>query len=158
MAGKTAKSMKLGSNIVVGGLVVQILFFGFFMLATFIFHFRIKRHPTALSTSSAVPWKKHWNVLYAASTLILVRSVFRVIEYAQGNAGFLLSHEYFLYVFDSVLMLGVVVLLNVVHPSEISALLRAGGGQDHEMKLDTMGRATPFQSESESKGEVMGRV
>lgn len=50
----------------------------------------------------------------------MVRSVFRVVEYLQGNAGYLLSHEVFLYIFDAVLMLGVMVLFNWVHPSEVT--------------------------------------
>lgn len=32
--------------------------------------------------------------------LILARSVFRVIEFMQGNDGFIMSHEYMLYIFD----------------------------------------------------------
>ncbi len=33
------------------------------------------------------------HVLYAASTLILVRSIFRVIEFAQGNDGYFMRSE-----------------------------------------------------------------
>jgi hypothetical protein len=53
----------------------------------------------------------------------MVRSVFRVVEYLQGNAGYLLSHEVFLYVFDAVLMLAVMGMFNWVHPSEITEAL-----------------------------------
>lgn len=51
-----------------------------------------------------VDWKRHFVVLYVASALILIRGVFRVIEYLQGNSGFLISHEAFLYIFDALLM------------------------------------------------------
>ena len=37
-----------------------------------------------------------------------------------------MSHEAFLYIFDAVLMFGVVLLFNIVHPSEINAWLRGG--------------------------------
>jgi hypothetical protein len=36
-----------------------------------------------------------------------------------GNNGYLLRHEVFLYVFDGVLMLAAMILLNVVHPSSL---------------------------------------
>lgn len=50
----------------------------------------------------------------------MFRSVFRVVEYLQGNAGYLLSREVFLYIFDAVLMLAVMVLFNWVHPSQVT--------------------------------------
>jgi hypothetical protein len=49
-------------------------------------------------------------MLYIISVLIMVRSVFRVVEYIMGNDGYLLSHGWTLYIFDAALMLGVVVL------------------------------------------------
>ena len=48
-------------------------------------------------------WKKHHYTLYAVSGLIMARSIFRVIEYAMGQKGYLLSHEWTMYTFDSLL-------------------------------------------------------
>ena len=138
MAGKTASSVKLGQHIVVGGLIVQIVFFGFFVVVAAVFHVRIDKQPTPTLTQENIPWKRHINALYAASGLILVRSIFRVAEYQQGNDGYLLGHEAFLYVFDAVLMLGVMVLLNVVHPSEIYTLLRRARASQPESELSSV--------------------
>lgn len=124
MAGKTAAKVKLGQHVVVGGLIVQILFFGFFVVVAAIFNMRVKKDPTSEVSLQNVPWKRHLYALYLASGLILIRSLFRVIEYLQGNDGYLLGHEVFLYIFDAVLMLGVMAFFNIVHPSEIYALLR----------------------------------
>lgn len=63
-------------------------------------------------------------VLYVASGLIMIRSVFRVIEYLQGNNGYLLRHEFFLYIFDALLMLVVMCLFNWVHPAQVTDLYR----------------------------------
>jgi len=52
--------------------------------------------------------------------------VFRLIEFAQGNDGYLLSMEIWLYLFDAVLMWVVMVWFAVVHPSEVYALLKGG--------------------------------
>lgn len=54
--------------------------------------------------------------LYAACVLILVRSIFRVVEFVQGNAGFIMRHEYLLYVFDAVLMALTGIVLGLVFP------------------------------------------
>ncbi|KAL8790230.1 MAG: hypothetical protein Q9195_006453 [Heterodermia aff. obscurata] len=150
MAGKTKKAIDLGQNIVVGGLVVQILFFGFFLVVAAIFHLRIHRSPTAESRD--VPWKRHINILYAASILILIRSIFRVVEYRQGNDGYLLGHEVFLYIFDAVLMLGVMVLFNLVHPSEISTLLRRGNVLGQSSQLNSI--TNVHENAKGDRGEV----
>ncbi|ORY11055.1 RTA1 like protein-domain-containing protein [Clohesyomyces aquaticus] len=150
----TLTSMNTGEKLIIVGLFLQLFFFGFFIVVAGLFHWRfVKANPdmrkqsgvsSQLETTShrprrltgssnspltetgvpELPWKRHIYVLYAASTLIMVRSVFRVIEYLMGNHGFLLRHEYFLYIFDAVLMFVVMVLFNVVHPSEVSASYR----------------------------------
>ena len=126
MAGGSVSSVATGSHIVVAGVGVQIAFFGLFMLVAFIFDSRIRHHPTPKSQSSALPWQKHMYALYAASVLIMIRSIFRVVEYVQGNNGYLMRHEWFLYIFDALLMFTVLVIYNFVHLSEIKALSQGG--------------------------------
>lgn len=48
--------------------------------------------------------------LLSVSLLIMIRSVVRIIEFREGFYGFIISHEYFVYVFDALLMLLVVLL------------------------------------------------
>lgn len=108
------KTMNFGKDLVVVGLLLQILFFGIFIVTGGIFHFRIARSPTP--ASSYENWKSYMYTLYGASILILIRSVFRVIEFSGGNDGVLLRNEVFLYIFDAVLMTGVMVSFNVTHP------------------------------------------
>jgi hypothetical protein len=57
--------------------------------------------------------------LYGVSALVIVRSVFRLIEYAGGEDGYLLSHEWPLYAFDTLTMLAVAVIFFYVYPSNI---------------------------------------
>ncbi|KAJ4361178.1 hypothetical protein N0V95_002148 [Ascochyta clinopodiicola] len=118
----SASGMVTGEKIIIGGLCVQILFFGLFFITSIAFQIRGKAY--LATVDSSIPWKKHLFALYATSILILVRSLFRVIEYAQGNAGYLLRHEVFLYVFDAVLMFAVMIILNVSHPGDIALLLK----------------------------------
>ncbi|KAK7426635.1 hypothetical protein QQZ08_006813 [Neonectria magnoliae] len=116
---KNTDNVKLGENVIVGGLCIQILFFGFFMIVTLIFHLRIRAKPTQKSYELAVPWRKLLYVLYTTSLFILVRSVFRVAEYVLGKEGALQSNEYWLYIFDALLMGLVSLLFNWFHPSRV---------------------------------------
>lgn len=130
MATRTIKAFHMGEKIIIGGLVVQLVFFGCFIITSATFHVRLRKFPTTTVLSRPITcWETHLYVLYGASLLIFVRSLFRLIEYAQGNDGYLISHEVFLYIFDSVLMLSTMVLMAYIHPSEITALLKAGNGR-----------------------------
>ncbi|KAL5334849.1 RTA1 like protein-domain-containing protein [Aspergillus crustosus] len=119
-------NQKMGENIIVGGLFLQIAFFGFFVICSFIFQRRVNNNATVLGNASTTPWTKHLWALYGSSILILIRSIFRVIEYLQGWEGYLLRNEAFIYVFDALLMFAVLVIFIFIHPSEINCLLGRG--------------------------------
>lgn len=118
---KTKSAQDLGEKVIIGGLGIQIVFFGFFMFVTVIFHRRMLANPTPRSLSIVAPWKLYIMVLYTASVFIMIRSVFRIAEYITGSDGALQSTEVYIYVFDASLMFIVVVLFNVYHPSRIIA-------------------------------------
>ena len=142
----TLDALHTGEQIIIGGLFVQLIFFGLFIVVSGVFHYRLvrdlplkkrysplslfksRRFSPSTHTSSTVPraslsqlpWKRHLYTLYLASALIMVRSIFRVVEYIQGNAGYLLSHEVYLYIFDATLMFFVMLAFNWTHPSQIT--------------------------------------
>ncbi|RPA98431.1 RTA1 like protein [Choiromyces venosus 120613-1] len=116
MLAQKSSNAKMGKYAILAGLFAQIIFFNLFMIVTIIFHRRLNKAPTHAS-QVGTHWKKLLAALYAASLLILVRSVFRVVEYQQGREGYLLRKEVWLYLFDAVLMFFVGVIFNVVHPS-----------------------------------------
>ncbi len=134
-SGGTLQLLHIGEKIIVTGLLIQILSFGIFLVSAILFHYRINVVPTSLSSSAEIPWRQHMHNLYLTSGIILVRSVFRVVEYLMGNSGWLLSHEYTLYIFDTILMLSVVVIFLWQHPG----ILLLNGGK----KLD-QSSATEF--------------
>ncbi|KAL3491128.1 RTA1 like protein [Aspergillus germanicus] len=126
---KSASKVHLGERIIIVGLFVQVLFFSVFIIVSILFHRNIHNNPTSksissLSSSSAllknvagIPgWLLCLFILYATSSLVMVRSIYRVVEYIQGTDGFLQSHEVFLYIFDAVLMLLVCAGLSLRHP------------------------------------------
>ncbi|KAI1344238.1 RTA1 like protein-domain-containing protein [Xylariaceae sp. FL0016] len=119
-AAGTLELFHLGEKIIIAGLFVQIIMFGFFMVTAVIFQHRFVHSSIVESMhQKSINWRRHLNVLYAVSALILVRSIFRVIEYLQGNDGYLISHEVFLYVFDAVLMMSVMVLFLIWYIDDI---------------------------------------
>ncbi|EWG42455.1 hypothetical protein FVEG_04254 [Fusarium verticillioides 7600] len=97
---------KMGEKIIVGGLFVQLFFFGCFILVSAVFHIRMHRDPTPRSLESRV------------------RSLFRVVEFIEGNDGHLMRSEVWVFVFDGMLMLLVLVWMNWFHPGEIGLLIR----------------------------------
>ncbi|KAF5715319.1 Rtm1p [Fusarium mundagurra] len=103
-ASGTIEAYDRGEKIILAGLFVQIVVFGFFVITAGLFHMKCLKNPTLAARENAFPWKLDLNVLYTVSIIILVRSIFRVVEYLQGNDGYLISHEIFLYMFDAVLM------------------------------------------------------
>lgn len=106
---------------VIGGLAIQLLSFSIFWLTAIIFEKRIRRSPTPESLLPGIPWKKSLYMLYAVSALVMIRSIFRVIEYVLGNNGYPLAHEWTLYMFDSIPMFIVMVVFLIWYPSELQA-------------------------------------
>ncbi|OJJ42796.1 hypothetical protein ASPZODRAFT_136928 [Penicilliopsis zonata CBS 506.65] len=127
MSSGKEKALQIGQYVIIAGLGVQLLFFGSFLLASFYFHSRIVKTPTEKAERTkdlrASIWPRDWRGLlfacYAVSLLILVRSVYRLVEFSQGSSGYVISHEVFLYVFDAAMMFCVMLIMNLFHPSVV---------------------------------------
>ncbi|GLA26010.1 RTA1-domain-containing protein [Aspergillus phoenicis ATCC 13157] len=115
----------IAKAIVIIGLMIQIIMFGFFIVVATVFEKRMKRAPT-----SQAPYTHHLYPLYAVSWLIVLRSIFRVFEYALGQKGYLLAHEWPLFVFDAVPMSAVMVVWGYWHPGTLKAEGGLGAQQE----------------------------
>ncbi|KAL1651512.1 hypothetical protein SLS61_005464 [Didymella pomorum] len=94
---KDKDGVKMGENIILGGLILQILIFLFFVIIAGTWHRRLETRPTAASAD--IPWQKMVRFLYAASAFITIRNMCRVVEYAMGK------HEWPLYIYDCLMMI-----------------------------------------------------
>ncbi|CAG7983161.1 unnamed protein product [Penicillium olsonii] len=131
---KTKSKVDLGNNMIVVGLFVQIVFFGFFIVISLVFHRRMLKTPLHAVGDTQLPWTRYMKILYLASCLVMIRSIYRVAEYVQGSDGYLQSEESFVYIFDATLMFLCCVLFNVFHPSGIlSGYHKARTDPDLEM-------------------------
>lgn len=99
----TLEMYNMGEKIIIAGLFVQITVFGFFVVTALLFHTRMINSGSQLARRD-IAWQRHLYILYTTSALILIRSIFRVVEYLQGNDGYLIAHEVFIYTMDALLM------------------------------------------------------
>ncbi|KZL78484.1 RTA1 domain-containing protein [Colletotrichum tofieldiae] len=136
-------SQDMGQNLIVAGLVIQIVLFGIFWVTAILFHVRLSNYPTEASASGNSPWRSGLWMLYSVSAFIMVRSVFRLIEYLLGSDGYPLQNEWTLYVFDAMLMFFVMVAFGYRFPAAFQ--IRKGGSQsasdveNHDMTMENDG-------------------
>ncbi|KAH8892912.1 RTA1-domain-containing protein [Thozetella sp. PMI_491] len=143
-------SFNTGKTIVLIGLGAQIVIFGLFVVVASVFHYRLARDesPTAIHMDQSVGIKGGWRsimyALYVASVLIFVRSIVRLAEFSQGHDGTIMTHEVYLYIFDGLLMWGVLSVLILRHPSEyvpgkkkLEAYRNLGYGSEEAMAMET---------------------
>ncbi|KAK6511285.1 hypothetical protein TWF481_000206 [Arthrobotrys musiformis] len=140
------ESKKTGEKVITIGLLVQIVIFAFFIYVSTIFHLRMNKDLKLNPRSGphlTVPWKTGLYMLYGCSALIMIRSVFRVVEYLMGVDAYLLSNEWPLYVFDTILMFATQVIFVAWFPDKFqvqeTTLKSTTGSEDGHMLVDGVG-------------------
>lgn len=114
---QTINSMRnIGQKVLVVGLVVQLMFFGFFLYVSLVFQSRLRRSNLRIIGG---PWRRLLQVLFFVSALIIGRCIFRIIEYVSGTDGYIYSHEYLMYIFDMIPMFFVQAIFHFFHPGKI---------------------------------------
>jgi hypothetical protein len=125
----SASDSERGKVIILVGLMAQIAVFTFFIVVAGVFHHRLGKAPTAMAVrlDARSPekgnkmrngWKGVMLIIYLPSGLIFVRSLFRFVEFVGPRDGPLWTSEAYLYLFDSLLMLGVLAVLIPFHPAQ----------------------------------------
>lgn len=85
LSGADSKSSRdLGQNLILAGLIIQIVVFGVFLVVAMIFDRRVHRKPTGSALDAGISLSRFMMMLYSVSFLITFRNLFRVIEYAMG--------------------------------------------------------------------------
>ncbi|MCJ1388816.1 hypothetical protein MMC18_001666 [Xylographa bjoerkii] len=112
-------TVHVGDCIIVAGLGLQILMFAGFMMCCLSFNIRFRAHIAKTGATSDIPWQSCLNMLYSTSLAVLVRNIYRVIEFIMGQDGYLLSNEWPTYVFDGALMLLVMIGFFIWYPSQL---------------------------------------
>lgn len=124
------KIMKTGDRVVLGGLLFQLGVLAVYLYLVFRFY-KAASEQTARDTPV---WKPLIWVLAVCVIVIWIRNLVRAIEFAQGFHGFISEHEAMLYVFDSFLMLSIMVLFLPFHQCRAIGRLRDADWEPMELK------------------------
>ncbi|KAI8687270.1 hypothetical protein NCS56_00299500 [Fusarium sp. Ph1] len=122
---------KIGRNVLIGGLAFQLLAFSLFLCVFRRFHVLANRMAV---DGAPKGWQKVVLAVYVSSSLIMVRCIYRVCEFAEGMNGYAFRTEWLFWVFESLPMIGAIGIFCIYHPSRYlgrdGARRKAVGSQD----------------------------
>ncbi|KAL2072024.1 hypothetical protein VTL71DRAFT_11367 [Oculimacula yallundae] len=111
--------------ILLAGLITQLVALSLFLCTSWHVHRRLNRDPPELLLRDrSLRWQKYLWGIEVVTVLMIIRSLVRTIEYAQGTGGFVITHEEFIYVFDAAIMVAVMAVLLVVYPGRFVRSVR----------------------------------
>ncbi|OOQ88102.1 RTA1 domain protein [Penicillium brasilianum] len=128
-----ASKLNKGKHIAQAGVIIQLIAFGLFSVAAVRFNFTSKRFTKTIHERyelsgekdyivDGIARKKHWpallRVVNLTTVLILVRSVYRLVEFTEGVTGYINTHEWTMYVFDTLVIYPCVALFIYWHPGK----------------------------------------
>jgi phosphoglycerol transferase MdoB-like AlkP superfamily enzyme len=118
MAGESMADM--GQKITLAGLFIQLLFLGLFLAVAIVFWKRMRSSATYDTAPGGTrSWQALFMLLLFVSAIIILRCIFRVIEFAQGHDGSLASNELYMYIFDTIPMFIVQSSFHVIHAGNV---------------------------------------
>ncbi|KAM7204932.1 RTA1 like domain containing protein [Naviculisporaceae sp. PSN 640] len=132
----TGPNLKIGINILIGGLALQAGSFVLFMSLLGRFHFLARRRMLAREDAPR-GWERLLRGVYISSGMILIRCIFRAAEFAEGVDGYSFRHEWLFWVFEAVPMLIAIGVYCFYHPGAV--LGRDGGGKKKRASSDEEG-------------------
>ncbi|KAJ5813577.1 RTA1 like protein-domain-containing protein [Penicillium pulvis] len=109
----------IADYIIIAGLILQIIVFTFFIVCCGIFNKRMRAYVAESCPVIHLPWQSCINMLYMTSTTVLVRNIYRVVEFVMQSVnkdGYLVITEWPLYVFDASLMFLLMVAFYLWYP------------------------------------------
>ncbi|TGO80691.1 hypothetical protein BELL_0002g00130 [Botrytis elliptica] len=130
-----------GKNIALAGLAIQMACFGLFSIIAIRFNLTSRRFTSEFQRRITLPndseskdekyvmidraekklkpnWQALLHVVNITCVLILIRSVFRMVDFALGRTGYTEEHEWCVYVFDALPIFPCVALFNYWHPAK----------------------------------------
>ncbi|KAF2099714.1 RTA1-domain-containing protein [Rhizodiscina lignyota] len=106
----------IGQDVLLAGLGTQVATFVFFIAILVIFILRVKREGERADSPDG--WRKVLYSVCISSALVLIRSIYRVIEFGQGIDGYTFTHEWPFYVFEALPMLPAITIFTIFHPAK----------------------------------------
>ncbi|KAF2742563.1 RTA1-domain-containing protein [Sporormia fimetaria CBS 119925] len=125
----------VGTNVLIGGLGLQVVTFVWFLSIVTRFWWCTQGR-TGVKAGAPPQWMRVLQAICVSSCLILIRSVYRVIEFALGIEGYPFTHEWIFYVFEALPMLPAIAVFCYVHPAKY---LGSKGGLGKEAMIEESG-------------------
>ncbi|KAJ7151855.1 RTA1 like protein-domain-containing protein [Mycena crocata] len=141
-ATKNADTANLGTNISLVGLFIQAISFLLFTTVLVVFAWRVRtefpalwrpKHARPFKLISAEPiddWRTLFYVMCLTCIGILIRSIFRIAEFAGGYSGTIATHEAYFYLFDALPLWISMTLFCVVWPVRVLNAGPAAAGME----------------------------
>jgi len=124
-----------GKKIAQTGVVIQLICFGLFTIIAIRFNFTSKRFITSFEErltdinekyctidGGDHKLKKNWQAILRVTNiacgLILIRTIYRMVDFSLGRTGYTQEHEWCMYIFDSMVIFPIVCLFIHWHPSK----------------------------------------
>lgn len=108
------KNIPIGSHVLIGGLGINLVSFCFFGVITIHLHWSIYRRKPDYTGKER--WVKMFYALYLSMILLIIRSIYRIVEFSTGFRGYLAIHEVYFYVFECLLIIFAFGLFLPLHP------------------------------------------
>ncbi|KAH8819843.1 RTA1 like protein-domain-containing protein [Xylogone sp. PMI_703] len=109
-------TVTVGEDVLIVGLASQVATFIFFLAIVSRFH-RLTKVET-IRDDQAGGWRVVLKAVYISSTLILIRSIYRLMEFAWGIHGYLFTHEWMFFVLEALPMLPAISVFCIWHPAK----------------------------------------
>ena len=116
------KDPSTANNILLAGLAIQVFSFAVFLTLLCGSIWRVRRLAEKTSWAYTSSAQALLLALFLASVLIEVRTIFRLVETAQGVFGYLSSHEAFFGSLEYLPVILAVTLRNIFHPGRLLRL------------------------------------
>ncbi|KAJ7924061.1 RTA1 like protein-domain-containing protein [Mycena leptocephala] len=147
---KGSTTQNIGNKVALLAIGFQFFFIELFMLVLFIFRHRMRRDFPLLWHSKDAPrftiwgrtpiaWQTVFYILAVTSTVLLLRSVYRIVEFSLGQNGYLIQHEVFLYCFDALPLWLAMSIYCIVWPTR-ALVLRPTYQTSSQIPLDPVQR------------------
>ncbi|EAW16826.1 RTA1 domain-containing protein [Aspergillus fischeri NRRL 181] len=131
-----------GIGVLIGGLVLQVVTFATYLVIMVWFHWRARVEGHQLPHGVRMVMRG----VYIAGFFIMLRSIYRVFEFAFGIDSYTFTHEWPLYVLEAVPMLVALLVLGWFHPARWLAMSGLEGEQVYSLRKSSGRGNTEEQS------------
>ncbi|UPL00139.1 hypothetical protein LCI18_011073 [Fusarium solani-melongenae] len=136
------KGIALGRTLIISGLIVQLVALGLFLIITSVSHRLVRTIRADYKMTGMLSASRYFQATYMVGGAMMVRSLVRGIEYLQGEGGYIISHEVFIYALDAAPMVFVAAVYVFIHPGKLLWDAKQQKGESERLEMSDYERLT----------------